>query len=63
MVQKYVMISMIAPVAIAGILIMATLANQAYSSSGSITSVKCKITKHGGTKCKTKTKSITPPQS
>jgi len=46
---------MIAPVAIAGILIMATLANQAYSSSGSLTSVKCKITKHGHTKCKTKT--------
>jgi hypothetical protein len=46
---------MIAPVAVAGILIMATLANQAYSSSGSLTSVKCKITKHGHTKCKTKT--------
>ncbi len=50
---------MIATVAIAGILIMAILANQAYSSSGSLTSVKCKITKHGHTKCKTKT--TTPP--
>ncbi|HYA83025.1 MAG TPA: hypothetical protein VEH06_06185 [Candidatus Bathyarchaeia archaeon] len=59
MVQKHIVISMIAPVAIAGILIMAILANQAYSSSGSLTSVKCKITKHGHTKCKTKT--ITPP--
>jgi hypothetical protein len=59
MVQKHIIISMIAPVAIAGILIMAILANQAYSSSGSLTSVKCKITKHGHTKCKTKT--ITPP--
>jgi hypothetical protein len=55
MVQKHIIISMIAPVAIAGILIMAVLANQAYSSSGSLTSVKCKITKHGHTKCKTKT--------
>jgi hypothetical protein len=55
MVQKHIIISMIAPVAIAGILIMAILANQAYSSSGSLTSVKCKITKHGHTKCKTKT--------
>jgi hypothetical protein len=62
MVQKHIVISMIAPVAVAGILIMATLANQAYSSSGSLTSVKCKITKNGGTKCKTKTKTITPPQ-
>ena len=60
MVQKHIIVSMIAPVAIAGILIMAILANQAYSSSGSLTSVKCKITKHGHTKCKTKT--ITPPQ-
>jgi hypothetical protein len=59
MVQKHILISMIAPVAIAGILIMAILANHAYSSSGSLTSVKCKITKHGHTKCKTKT--ITPP--
>jgi hypothetical protein len=55
MVQKYIVISMIAPATVAGILIMAILANQAYSSSGSLTSVKCKITKHGHTKCKTKT--------
>jgi hypothetical protein len=62
MIQKHIVISIIAPVAIAGILIMAILANQAYSSSGRLTSVKCKITKHGGTKCKTKNKTITPPQ-
>ncbi|HYA82784.1 MAG TPA: hypothetical protein VEH06_04955 [Candidatus Bathyarchaeia archaeon] len=60
MIQKHIVISMIVPVTVAGILIMAILANQAYSSSGSLTSVKCKITKHGHTKCKTKT--ITPPQ-
>ena len=55
MVQKHIIVSMIAPATVAGILIMAILANQAYSSSGSLTSVKCKITKHGHTKCKTKT--------
>jgi len=51
---------MIAPVAIAGILIMAILANQAYSSSVSSRSVKCKTTQAGVTTCKTKTKTTTP---
>ncbi|MFY9872223.1 MAG: hypothetical protein WAK17_21135 [Candidatus Nitrosopolaris sp.] len=54
MVQKHIVISMITPVAIAGILIMVILANQAfayYRSSSS--SVKCKI--YGGqTYCKSK---------
>ncbi len=50
---------MIAPVAISGILIMAVLANQAYSSSLSSRSVKCKTTQAGVTTCKTKTKTKT----
>ena len=49
MVQKHIIVSMIAPVAIAGILIMAILANQAYASSKSesSSSEKCKTTENG----------------
>src|SRR5215469_15869390 len=50
MVQKHIIISMIAFVAIAGILIMATLASQAYSRQVS-SSVECKITKGGPQEC------------
>ena len=59
MVQKHIIVSMIAPVAIAGILIMAILANQAYASSKSesSSSEKCKTTKNGNSQgeenCKT----------
>ena len=45
---------MIAPVAIAGILIMAVLANQAYSRSVSH-SVKCKVTRGGPSQCVSET--------
>jgi len=49
---------MIAPVAIAGILIMAILVNQAYASSKSVSSSeKCKTTENGNSQgeenCKT----------
>jgi hypothetical protein len=59
MVQKHIIVSMIAPVAIAGILIMAILANQAYASSKSVSSSseKCKTTENGNSQgeenCKT----------
>src|SRR5215469_9047673 len=53
MVQKHIIVSMIAPVALAGILIMGILANQtfAYNRSSS-SSVKCKTTQSSG-KCYT----------
>src|SRR5215469_8505660 len=54
MVQKHIIVSMIALVAIAGILIMAALANQAYSRPVSH-SVECKITKGGPQECVTTT--------
>jgi hypothetical protein len=59
MVQKHIIVSMIAPVAMAGILIMAILANQAYASgkSESSSSEKCKTTENGNSQgeenCKT----------
>jgi hypothetical protein len=59
MVQKHIIVSMIAPVAIAGILIMAILANQAYASNKSVISSgeKCKTTENensqGEENCKT----------
>jgi hypothetical protein len=59
MVQKHIIVSMIAPVAMAGILIMAILANQAYASSKSesSSSEKCKTTENGNSQgeenCKT----------
>ncbi len=54
MVQKHIIVSMIAPVAIAGILIMTVLANQAYSKQVS-SSVECKITKGGPQECVSET--------
>jgi hypothetical protein len=59
MVQKHIIVSMIAFVAISGILIMAILANQAYASSKSesSSSEKCKTTENensqGEENCKT----------
>jgi hypothetical protein len=58
MAQKPIAISVFASVAVAGILIMAILANQAYSISVDSTAKKCKITQNRES-CKTKT--TTPP--
>jgi hypothetical protein len=54
MVQKHIIVCMIAFVSIAGILIMAILANQAYSRQVS-SSAECKITKGGPQECVTTT--------
>jgi hypothetical protein len=46
MAQKPISISVFASVAVAGILIMAILANQAYSTTADSTAKKCKITQN-----------------